>query len=72
MSYIGTVTQGVIVLPPDVKLREGSRVRVEPLAADLERGTLGQRLLRFAGTVEGLPADMARNHDRYLHGHANR
>ena len=30
--------------------------------------TLGQRLMRFAGTVEGLPRDMARNHDHYIHG----
>ena len=70
MSYIGTVKEGVIVLPPDVKLREGSQVRVEPVAAGSEAPTLGQRLLRFAGTAQGLPADMARNHDHYLHGRA--
>jgi hypothetical protein len=25
-------------------------------------------LLRIAGTAEGLPADLARNHDHYLYG----
>ena len=28
----------------------------------------GGRLRRFAGSIEGLPSDMARNHDHYLHG----
>ena len=25
-------------------------------------------LLKIAGRIEGLPADLARNHDHYLHG----
>lgn len=29
--------------------------------------TLGEALLEFAGVAEGLPADMAENHDHYLH-----
>lgn len=28
----------------------------------------GQALLEVAGTAEGLPQDMAQNHDHYLHG----
>lgn len=28
----------------------------------------GQKLAKFAGSVEGLPADYAVNHDHYLHG----
>jgi mRNA-degrading endonuclease RelE of RelBE toxin-antitoxin system len=28
----------------------------------------GRRLKKFAGAVRGLPADMAENHDHYLHG----
>ena len=31
MSYTGKVKNGVIVLPPDVKLAEGVAVTVEPL-----------------------------------------
>jgi hypothetical protein len=30
--------------------------------------TLGSRLMKFAGKLEGLPSDPARNHDHYLHG----
>lgn len=32
------------------------------------RQSLGAALLQFAGTAEGLPADMAENHDHYIHG----
>ena len=28
----------------------------------------GEALLTVAGTAEGLPADLAHNHDHYLHG----
>ena len=69
MSYIGTVTQGVVVLAPDAKLEEGTQVRIEPLTVGPKPQTLGQRLIKFAGTAKGLPSDMARNHDHYLHGH---
>ncbi|MCH7871708.1 MAG: hypothetical protein IID33_08395 [Planctomycetes bacterium] len=35
--------------------------------------TLGERLLRHAGAAgDGLPTDLARNHDHYLHGQAKR
>jgi hypothetical protein len=32
----------------------------------------GQALMEVAGTVEGLPADYAENHDHYLHGQPRR
>jgi hypothetical protein len=72
MSYVGTVTSGVVVLPPDAKLDNGTRVRVEPIPAEFNGPTLGQRLMRFAGTTKGLPSDMARNHGHYLHGRAKK
>jgi hypothetical protein len=30
--------------------------------------TLAEKLLRHAGTVPDLPADMAEQHDHYIHG----
>lgn len=30
------------------------------------------RLLKLAGTAKGLPKDLAKNHDHYLHGAAKR
>lgn len=67
MEYEGTVKNGVIVLEDSEKLPEGTRVRVVPVA-ESDQETLGQRLLKFAGIAKGLPSDMARNHDHYLHG----
>lgn len=76
MQYIGQVKGGVGVFengtPP-----EGVKVRVEVVpdqsavsntqAGDSSRGPWST-LLELAGTVEGLPSDMARNHDHYIHG----
>ena len=36
-------------------------------AARADEGA-GDFLLRLAGTAEGLPPDLAENHDHYLHG----
>lgn len=72
MSYIGTVSHGVVVLPPGAKLEEGTKVRVQPVPRKAKGRTLGERLMKFAGTAKGLPADMARNHDHYLHGRSKK
>lgn len=64
-AHYGRVANGVIVLEGPEALPEGTVVRVTPIEAE---STLGQRLLRFAGTIDGLPPDMARNHDHYIHG----
>jgi hypothetical protein len=29
---------------------------------------LGEKLMQYAGKAKGLPSDLARNHDHYLHG----
>jgi predicted DNA-binding antitoxin AbrB/MazE fold protein len=67
MSYLGEVKNGVIVLEEEVPLTEGAKVRVEFIeTADLP--TLAERLKDFIGKAEGLPPDLAKNHDHYLHG----
>jgi len=74
MTYIGTIQGGVIVLDGGAALPEGTRVRVELAPGETESPdqtqvqTLGQRLLKFAGTVPGLPPDFAEHHDHYVHG----
>ena len=54
-----------------------SRAELEELDARLHellndaagsKQLVGERLKRFAGAVQGLPRDMAQNHDHYLHG----
>ena len=68
MSYIGTIENGVVVLPPEAHLADGTKVRVEPVANDEVVPTLEQLLAPVAGKATGLPPDMAENHDHYLHG----
>jgi hypothetical protein len=72
MEYRGRVQGGVVVLEPGAVLAEGTPVRVtaeQPTAEPSKHGvTVGQRLMRYAGALKGLPSDLARNHDHYIHG----
>jgi hypothetical protein len=36
--------------------------------ADEPKRSWGEALLEVAGSAQGLPSDLARNHDHYLHG----
>ncbi len=66
MEYEGTVKNGVVVLENGDKLPEGTRVKVQPVG---ELPTWGEVFKDVIGKAEGLPSDLARNHDHYLHGH---
>ena len=70
MTLDGTVKNGVVVLDSPTQLPEGAKVKiwVEVPAETPKKPSLRERLLKLAGTVEDLPADMARNHDHYIHG----
>lgn len=73
MTYRGRVQNGVVVLDDGAELPDGMAVRVEPVEtpgdASQDSDEFVRRMLEIAGTAEGLPADLARNHDHYLHGH---
>lgn len=71
-TFAGEVRGGVVVFekgsPP---LPEGTRVRIEPVEIETEESrtpTLAERLEPVIGTAQGLPSDMAAQHDHYLHG----
>jgi hypothetical protein len=68
MSFEGHVQNGVIVLDDSAQLADGTRVQVIVSDAPVGNTTLGDRLLKLAGVVDDLPADMAGNHDHYIHG----
>lgn len=70
MSFTGTVKDGVVVLPPGVKLPEGLEVQltVPDSASPEETFVLHETATPFPA-VDGLPDDLAINHDYYLHGH---
>ena len=71
MVYRGHVRSAVVVLENAAGLADGTVVRVEPGPQPLNGDTksIFERLDELAGAVKGLPSDLARNHDYYLHRH---
>jgi hypothetical protein len=67
MSVTRIVTNGVVVLPPDVQLSDGTKVELTPLVSAQEVEEFTDELLRLASQTKNLPPDLAENHD-YLHG----
>ncbi|HVX84820.1 MAG TPA: hypothetical protein VH253_08395 [Phycisphaerae bacterium] len=75
MTYRGRVENGVVVLEPGVRLREGSDVRVELMPQSegaarepVDAQSWGEVFKDLIGAVDGLPQDMADNHNHYIHG----
>jgi hypothetical protein len=69
MTFRGHVHNGVVVFDGAQAPPEGAQVEVSlvlPKPAG-ESGSLRDMLLQFAGTIEGLPSDMAEQHDHYIH-----
>ncbi len=64
-------TQEIIAELPKLNRKELEEVNMklnELLSTPSTPSAARHRLKPFAGTVRGLPSDMARNHDHYLHG----
>jgi hypothetical protein len=78
MTLEGHVEGGHVVLDGPLKLPDGTRVTVlvqssnESASAEANLPTLYERLKPVAGKAKGLPADLAINHDHYLHGQPKR
>jgi hypothetical protein len=78
MTLLGHIENGVIVLDEAMTLPDGMKVRVEVLPVskvqveDDASPTLYEQLLPVVGTLQGLPPDLARNHDHYIHGQAKK
>jgi len=68
MTYRGRVRNGVIILDPPASLPEGAEVEVQPADDESAGPTWAEVFKDVSGKAEGLPADMARNHDHYIHG----
>jgi len=65
MTYRGHVKNGLIALDEPAQLPEGAEVRVEVVENGRRQPAIWAKLLNLAGSVKGLPPDMARNHDDY-------
>ena len=68
MMFEGTIQNGVVVLDLTEVLPERTRVEVLPQRTPDKKSALRERLLSLAGTADDLLADMAKNHDHYIHG----
>jgi predicted DNA-binding antitoxin AbrB/MazE fold protein len=72
MSTVHVVYENGVFRPIEsVVLPEGTKGEVllaDAPAANAEQGPTLAGLLKFSGTVNDLPADMAEQHDHYLHG----
>ena len=68
VSYKGTVKNGVVVLPPEARLAEGSTVEVTPLQGVEEDPPFLQAILKLAKPRDW-PEDFALNHAHYVKGH---
>jgi hypothetical protein len=71
MTFRGRVQSGVVVFDGPQIPPEGATVEVAVLTNG-EKEPLRDVLLDFAGTIEGLPSDMAAQHDHYIHGRPKR
>lgn len=59
---------GVVVLPPGVKLPEGAEVELTVPDA-LASASFAERYAAYVGVADDLPSDLAKNLDHYVHGH---
>jgi hypothetical protein len=70
VNYKGTVKNGVVVLPPDVKLPEGTEVDVIPGIELLsENDPAIAAVLKLAKPRPHWPKDYALNHAHSVKGH---
>ena len=78
MTYRGTVRSGVVILPANVALPEGTEVDIVVPESETTRAASGvwaklADLGRWAETQPSeLPPDLAENIDHYLHGQPKR
>jgi len=68
VSYKGTVKNGVVVLPPEVKLPDGTVVEIAPLGPLAGDPSFLRELLKLAKDRDW-PEDFALNHAHYTKGH---
>ena len=68
MSFTGIVKDGVVVLSADVKLPEGTEVKVEPQDTIPEQDPFLQAILKAAKPRPHWPKDYALNHGHYVSG----
>jgi len=68
MSYTGKIKNGVVVLPPEANLPEGTEVKVEPIERPTEEDPFLAAIRKVAKPRPHWPKDYALNHGHYVSG----
>lgn len=68
MSYTGKVQNGVVVLPPEAHLPDGTEVEVIPRTVPEGRNPFLEGMLKLTKPRDS-PEDFALNHAHYVKGH---
>ena len=68
MSFTGKIQNGVVVLPPEIKLPEGTEVSVETVDLPADNDPFIQAVLKSAKPRPHWPKDYALNHGHYVSG----
>jgi hypothetical protein len=69
MSYKGRVQNGVVVLPPELKLPEGAEVEIVAPEARADDPPFLQAILKLTKPRPDWPEDFALNHAHHMKGH---
>lgn len=71
MTFRGKLKDGVVVPDEPINLPDGTEMSIQPVstgvASDIHP-TLAEQFGAIIGIVPDLPADMAEQHDHYIHG----
>ena len=68
MTYRGHVKNGVAVLDEPTSLPEGAEMEVDPSPEKDDQRAFGHFMIKWAGAIQGLSSDLAKNHDHCIHG----
>jgi hypothetical protein len=68
MTCTVKITNGIVPLPPGLRLPDGMEVQLTVPDA-FEEASFADRYATYIGAADDLPADLAANLDHYVHGH---
>ena len=68
MNVTGKIVNGLVVLPPGIRLPEGAAVKVETVEPATQDDPLVAAVEKLAKPRPHLPGDYALNHGHYLRG----
>jgi hypothetical protein len=72
MSITVVVENDIIKLPPGIHVPDGTKLEITLPEAMTAKKSAAPPYVKLAGLADDMPADLARNLDHYIHGHAKK